>query len=99
MRDLRELLVHRPMVVVVLQAVVVYGPSKYRPAAGTNFGLLPKLGQCALSRSIDVCIGAPDPIGRQVFSSTYNGPLMAAGLRIRSATFKLPQGSRPCSEH
>jgi len=34
MRDLRALLVNRPMVVVVLQAVVVYGHSKYRPAAG-----------------------------------------------------------------
>src|SRR5208337_1981255 len=98
MRDLRELLVHRPMVVVVLQAVVVYGPSKYRPAAGTNFGLLPKLGQCALSRSIDVCIGAPDPIGRQVFSSTYTGPLLPAGLEIRGPPFNFPRGSSPFSK-
>ena len=53
----------------------------------------------ALGRSLDVCVGAWDPIGRQVFSSTYNWPSLAAGLRIRSAIFKLLQGSRPCSEN
>jgi len=46
----------------------------------------------ALGRSFEVCFGASDPIGRQVFSSTCNWPLLAAGLRIQSATFKLLQG-------
>ena len=46
----------------------------------------------ALGRSFDVCVGASDPIGRRVFSSTYNWPLLAAGLRIRNAIFNLFPG-------
>jgi hypothetical protein len=60
MRDLRALLVNRTRGVVVLHTVVVYGHSKYGPMAATNFGLLPKLGQCPwqvirrLSRSLPI---------------------------------------------
>jgi hypothetical protein len=43
--------------------------------------------------------GAPVQVVRQAFSSTYNGPLLAAGLRIPKCDFKLLQGSRPCSEN
>jgi hypothetical protein len=45
----------------------------------------------ALGRSFDVCVGASDRIGRRVFSSTCDWPVLAAGLRIRRAIFKLSQ--------
>jgi hypothetical protein len=54
-------------------------------------GLLPKFGQCPRQVIRSLCV-PPDPIGKQVFSSTYNWRILAAGLRIRSATFKFLQG-------
>ena len=40
-----------------------------------------------------------DPRPKRVFSSTYNRPLLASGLRIPSAIVELFPRSKPCSEN